>query len=77
MIFAETDNHLLIRIDEIIEETEDAATKKKLEDLKRVIIERIETRQKEAMMYLTSTLDLGNYINKEILELLINMKDQK
>jgi len=34
-------------------------------------------RQKEAMMYLTSTLDLGNYVNKEILEILLNMKDKK
>jgi len=43
MIFAETDNHLLIRIDEIIELSQDVATKKKLEDLKRVIIEKVET----------------------------------
>ncbi len=77
MVFPETDNHLLTRIDEVIGGTQETATKEKLEDLKKVIVERVETRQKEAIMYLISTLDIGKYINQEIFESIFAFKKGK
>lgn len=77
MIFPETDHHLLTRIDEIIQTTQEKSTKEKLEDLKKLIVERIETRQKQAVMYLVSTSDLGNYVNEKVFEALLSFKKDK
>jgi len=74
MIFPETDHHLLERIDDIIDASQEESVKEKCKDLKKIIVERVETRQKEAVMYLVSTLDLGNYLDEEILHIITNLK---
>ncbi|MCB2263658.1 MAG: hypothetical protein LGR52_12110 [Candidatus Thiosymbion ectosymbiont of Robbea hypermnestra] len=77
MVFPETDHHLLERINQIIDAVQEESTKEKCRDLKKVIVERVETRQKEAMMYLVSTLDLGDYLNEETLSMILSLKTDK